>query len=75
MVALLICINMIRRFFVFVIVLLFLCASCQLLNVPAQPQSTEAAKTENNEVKKTQKETNAGTAENSDVKKVEKTKK
>ena len=68
---------MIKRYFVLIIVSLFLCASCQLLNVPAQqPQNTEDTKTENKEAQKAQKETKAaGTVENNDVKKVEKTKK
>ena len=75
---------MIKRFFVFVVVSLFLCVSCQILNVPAQQpssqqsQKVEAEKPENKEAVKTQKETNpapANTADKDADKRVEKTKK
>ena len=71
---------MIKKFFVFVIVSLFLCASCQILNVPSQqqqPQNKETNKTENKETQKNKKETESDNnkAEDKEVKQSEKTKK
>ena len=79
---------MIKKSFIFIIVSLFLIASCQLLNVPAQQptqqQKVETDKTESYDAQKTKKETNPvenkaekekKAEEKQEVKQVEKTKK